>query len=45
MERATSFWREQHHEKAAWSEHYRQLESQSEQVRRTALILLENLLK
>ena len=40
-----SFWREQHQEKAAWSEHYRQLEAQSEQVRRTALIVLENLLK
>ena len=40
-----SFWREQHHHKAAWSEHYRRLESQSDQVRRTALILLENLLK
>ena len=40
-----TFWREQHQAKSAWSEHYRQLESQSEQVRRTALILLENLLK
>jgi len=40
-----TFWREQHHEKTGWSELYRQLESKSEQVRRTALILLENLLK
>ncbi len=39
-----TFWREKHHEKDGWSKTYRQLESQSEQVRRTALILLENLL-
>jgi len=39
-----TFWRQQHHEKTGWSKAYRQLESQSEQVRRTALILLENLL-
>jgi hypothetical protein len=39
-----TFWREQHHQKSGWSDHYRKLESQSEQVRRTALILLENLL-
>ncbi len=39
-----SFWREQHHEKDGWSKTYRQLELQSEKVRRTALILLENLL-
>ena len=39
-----TFWREQHHEKSGWSKTYRQLELQSEQVRRTALILLENLL-
>jgi len=40
-----TFWREQQQEKSTWSERYRLLESQSEQVRRTALILLENLLK
>lgn len=39
-----TLWREQHHEKTGWSNQYRQLELQSEQVRRTALILLENLL-
>jgi len=39
-----TLWREQHHEKTGWSKRYRQLEAQSEQVRRTALILLENLL-
>jgi hypothetical protein len=40
-----TFWREQNREKIAWSENYRRLESQSEQVRRTALIVLGNLLK
>jgi len=30
--------------KTGWSKQYRLLESQSEQVRRTALVLLENLL-
>lgn len=40
-----SLWREQHHTQAGWSEEYRRLEVQSQQVRRTALILLENLLK
>lgn len=39
-----TFWREQHHEKSGWNKTYRQLELQSEQVRRTALILLESLL-
>lgn len=39
-----TMWREQHHKKAGWSKEYRLIESQSEQVRRTALILLEHLL-
>jgi hypothetical protein len=39
-----TLWRERHRMKTGWSKHYRLLESQSEQVRRTALILLENLL-
>lgn len=39
-----SVWRELHAEQADWAERYRRLETQSEQVRRAALILLENLL-
>jgi hypothetical protein len=39
-----SLWREQHHHRAGWIEKYRLLESQSEQVLRTGLIILENLL-
>ena len=38
-------WRERHHERTGWSEEYRVLETRSEQVRRTALTLLENLLQ
>jgi hypothetical protein len=37
-------WRERHHERAGWSDEYRVLDARSEQVRRTALTLLENLL-
>lgn len=37
-------WRERHHERAGWSAEYRALDAQSEQVRRTALTLLEHLL-
>jgi hypothetical protein len=39
-----TLWRERHETKAGWSEQYRMLESQSEEVRRTALIILRNLL-
>jgi hypothetical protein len=37
-------WRERHSHEPGWSTQYRLLETQSEQVRRTALTLLENLL-
>ena len=39
-----SLWREQHHHRAGWFDRYRHLELQSEQVLRTGLIVLENLL-
>jgi hypothetical protein len=39
-----TLWRERHSAKERWAAHYRQLETQSEQVRRTALTVLENLL-
>jgi len=39
-----SFWREHNEAKAGWTQRFRELEVQSEQVRRTALTLLENLL-
>lgn len=39
-----SLWRGRHKRKADWSKQYRVLEAQSEQVRRTALVILENLL-
>lgn len=39
-----TLWRERQHMKAGWSRQYRQLEFQSDQIRRTALSLLENLL-
>ncbi|TAK96065.1 MAG: hypothetical protein EPO07_14875 [Verrucomicrobia bacterium] len=38
-------WREQHQTKPDWQDRYRLLESQSEDIRRTATIILENLLK
>ena len=39
-----SLWRERNQPKAGWAEQYRILEAQSEQVRRTATIILQNLL-
>ena len=39
-----TLWRERHKAKPGWTEQYRLLETQSEQIRRTALILLQNLL-
>lgn len=37
-------WRERNHSRTGWVEEYRALESQSEQVRRTAVTILHNLL-
>ena len=37
-------WRERHESKDGWIEQYRALETQSEQIRRTALVILQNLL-
>jgi hypothetical protein len=46
MERVLkSCWRERHDSKPDWPERYRRLEAQSDQVRRTAIIILEQLLK
>ncbi len=39
-----TLWRERNEPKTGWTEQYRTLEAQSEQVRRTALIILQNLL-
>jgi hypothetical protein len=39
-----SVWREQHHGERGWIDRYRTLETQSEQVRRSALTVLQNLL-
>jgi hypothetical protein len=39
-----TLWRERNQPKAGWNEQYRALEAQSEQVRRTAMIILQNLL-
>ncbi len=39
-----SLWRERHENKAGWNEEFRILENQSEQVRRAAMTVLENLL-
>jgi hypothetical protein len=39
-----TLWRERNHAKPGWTEQFRVLETQSEQVRRTAVILLQNLL-
>lgn len=39
-----TLWRERHQPKAGWAEDYRVLEAQSEQIRRTALTILQNLL-
>jgi len=38
-----TFWRERHQARTGWTEEYRMLEAQSEQVRRTALTILQNL--
>jgi hypothetical protein len=40
-----ALWRERNQPKAGWAERYRVLEMQSEQVRRTAVAVLQNLLK
>lgn len=39
-----TLWRERNEPKSGWTEQYRVLDSQSEQVRRTAMIILQNLL-
>jgi hypothetical protein len=39
-----TLWRERHQHDPTWVEHYHQLETQSERIRRTALIILQNLL-
>jgi len=39
-----TLWRELNQSKAGWVERYRLLESQSEQARRTAMSVLQNLL-
>jgi hypothetical protein len=39
-----TLWRERHQPNAGWQDQYRVLESQSEQVRRTAQVILQNLL-
>ncbi len=39
-----TIWRERNQSKSGWTEQYRILENQSEQVRRAALIILQNLL-
>ena len=40
-----TLWRERNHDGNGWIERYRVLEAQSEQVRRTALTVLQNLLR
>jgi len=39
-----TLWRERNHPRTGWTERYQALEAQSEQVRRTALVILQNLL-
>jgi hypothetical protein len=39
-----TLWRERHQHDAGWVDRYRLLETQSERIRRTALIILQNLL-
>ena len=39
-----TLWRERHEPKTGWTDPYRVLEAQSEQIRRTALTILQNLL-
>jgi hypothetical protein len=40
-----TLWREMHHENKGWIDQFRQLEFQSDQLRRSASVLLDNLLK
>ncbi len=40
-----TLWRDRNEAKPGWTERFRILESQSEQIRRTALVLLQNLLE
>ena len=40
-----TLWRERHEQQAGWTQQYRSLETQSEQVVRTALVILQNLLE
>jgi hypothetical protein len=40
-----TLWREMHHHEKGWTHQFRQLEFQSDQLRRSASVLLENLLK
>jgi hypothetical protein len=39
-----TLWRERNLERPGWSQEYRELDVRSEQIRRTALTILENLL-
>lgn len=39
-----NLWRDRHESQSGWIEHYRDLETESEQIRRTALTILQNLL-
>ena len=39
-----TLWRERNEPKAGWTEQYRVLDAQSEQIRRTALTVLQHLL-
>jgi hypothetical protein len=39
-----TIWRERNQPTANWAERFRVLEAQSEQIRRTALVILQNLL-
>jgi len=40
-----TLWRERHEQQAGWTRQYRDLEAQSEQVVRTALVILQNLVE
>jgi len=40
-----SLWRARHHTQPGWLDEYRSLESQSEQIRKTAFTILHNLLR
>jgi hypothetical protein len=39
-----SVWRQRNHSRPNWTDQYRVLDSQSEQLRRTAFVILQNLL-